>query len=521
MKTKLMLFFSLISMHAFGFMVEESLEKQEKSKHYEHFFKACLHHSKGEHKEAHEVYNKMFLNRTPEACDKSYIKLLFDSHNFGKVLKKTEKKFSSDSNMQMLRAQSFLMIGNNASAEPILKKIAHDKPNDLGATYQYTVCLMRQNKTQDALKTLNSFLDENTQSPQHAMLYLLKSKNFLMQNDSKKALDAINKSLEIYPRFSESIRLKSILLQQMDKVEEAISSFKDYLNLVNNPEAEQQLLNMMIRHKKYSLLSEQIKKSRITSADFFHTLGNGLISLQEKQTAHDAFSKACSINPNHTKSWIAQIDLIDKQEKKEELEAILTAWIKASSQRSEVIKMLAELHQKHFSTKEMIQYLAQLHEKEISTAETLSFLVDLYYENENYQKGLDTVEQLFSFTLHPPVHATVLFNKAYAHWMLNNREECIPSLEKALALNPNHDASANLLALCYLEENQQLEKADLLINLALEKQPENKTFMKTKEQVTLKLEQEEIKQKEYEQYAQNRTSKIKTEICKQKKLHSL
>ena len=505
-------------MHAFGFMVEESLEKQEKSKHYEHFFKACLHHAKGEHKEAHEVYNKIFLNKTPEACDKSYIKLLFDSHNFGKVLKKTEKKFSTDSNIQMLRAQSFLMIGNNASAEPILKKISDDKPNDLGATYQYTICLMRQNKTQDALKTLNSFLDDNAQTPQHAMLYLLKSKNFLIQNNSKKALNAVNKSLEIYPRFDQGILLKSMLLQQMGKVEESINSFKEYFNLVNNPQAEQQLFNMMIHHKKYSSLSEQIKKSRITSADFFHTLGNGLISLQEKQTAHDAFSKACSINPNHTKSWIARIDLTDKQEKKEDLEAILTSWIKASSERTEIVKMLTELHQKHFSTKEMIQYLTQLHEKEISTAETLSFLVDLYYEEGEYQKGLDSVEQLFSFSLHPPIHATVLFNKAYAHWMLNNKEECIPSLEKALALNPNHDASANLLALCYLEENKQLEKADQLISLALEQQPENKTFMKTKEQVTLKLQQEEIKEKKYERYVQNKKTR---KICRQKKLHTL
>ncbi len=484
------------------FMIEESHELEQKSGHLEQFFNACLDHSKGNLHKARDAYKRIIINeKSPAACTKAYIQSLFDTQDFKQVLTLTDKKYRADPAMQLLRAQSFLMLGDNQQAEPILTTLLKKKPDDVMTTYQLLVCLMRQQKNSEALKIIDSFLQEKDRSPQHAMFYFLQSKIFLMQNDPKKALESVNNALEVHPQFDQGILLKSMLLEQMGNIDEAVDMYQKYLNIATNPQAEQQLINMILRHKKYSHLPCIIEQSRNKNADFFFNLGSGLLSLQQKESSIHAFAKACDLNPEKTKAWTAQINLTKTENNPAHVEAILTKWFLKTSNYAVVVNMLMQLHGTFFSSDQMITYLQNLHATHLTTPETLGLLVDIHFEKKEYVTGLEILKKAESFPLKSTAQTSVLFNKAYGHWMLNQKNESVPLLQQALNLSPDHTESGNLLALYYLETEKNLDEAEKLINTVLEKEPHNPAFLTTKQHVMQK------KQQQYANYVQAPTLK--------------
>jgi tetratricopeptide (TPR) repeat protein len=249
---------------------------------------------------------------------------------------------------------------------------------------------------------------------------------------------------------------------------------------------------MLLRHKKFSYLPRIIEQSRNKNADFFFNLGNGLLSMQQKESSLHAFAKASDLNPEQTKAWTAQINLTKTENNSAQVEAILTKWFLKTSNYAVVVNMLMQLHETFFSSDQIITYIKNLHAQHLTTPETLGLLVDIYFEKKEYQQGLELLKKAEAFPLKSTAQTSVFFNKAYGHWMLNQKKDALPFLQQALNLTPDHTESGNLLALYYLETEKNLDEAEKLINTVLEKEPHNPAFLTTKQHVMQK-KQEQIR----------------------------
>lgn len=490
-KVQKSLFFVVFFVHSLvgkssSLMVEHSIETEKKSTEFDDYFKACLHQAKGQIPQAKHFYKKLFQNKRSKGSMKSYIRLLFDSQDFAEVIKQTEKKYHSDFEMQLLRAQAFLMTGNNESADSVFVKLSKQKPADFTVHYQRTICLLRMNKIDEASKVITTFLKSNDETPQHAMFYFLQSKIFLLQNNQEKALASIDNSLRLYPKFDEGILFKSLLLEQMGKPEDAIAGYLHFLEQTAHPRIEQELMNMLLKYKKDVALADRISSTLLlNNAEYFYTMGSQLAVQGRYLPALAAFGKTCALDPTRENAWKAQLNILKQKNDPDRFLDIMIQWMTQTEHQAEQISLLISLSKSFLPRQKIMRGLEALHQKRAPTKESLSFLGDLYFEEKSFQQCLKTLDALEVLTKNEQLASEFLFQKGYVYFMLEEKAKAEEYIKQSLAINASPEAS-NLLAIMYAEKEGMLEAADGLISQALTKQPHNHAFLDTKQQILKK-----------------------------------
>lgn len=473
-------------------MAEETRATEQKSALYGTYFKACLHQAKGQFGPARQLYQELMTRGASPSATKNYLQLLFDTQDFTKLIELSAKQFTDDLDIQLLRAQAFLHTGNNAAAEELFTKLHQKNPQNDQVVYQTIVCYLRSNKIDSALKALESYLKSAPASPRLALFYFLQSKIFLARGEPDKSLGAINKSLEFYPQFDQGLLFKSMLLEQMGRINEAIKGYTDFLDVVGNDAAiEKQLINMLFRQKRYADVAQRLETTAHAEPEHYFDLGLAYWQEKKKDPALSAVSRALELKPTFKKAWLLKIEICLGDKNKTAVLDCFGDWLKLYPAETEALEALMLLHQQHLTSADIISCLEAVTKNTRSSSQILGVLSDMYIETKQFPKALTALGQMQKLTLNSKIHSQLFFQQGYVYCMMNKPKEAERMLHKALATEPVFTSAYNLLAYNYAQAGTQLDKALGYINQALKVAPHNPTFLDTKACILMKMNKKE------------------------------
>jgi len=98
----------------------------------------------------------------------------------------------------------------------------------------------------------------------------------------------------------------------------------------------------------------------------------------------------------------------------------------------------------------------------------------VYLQQKKFKEAEDTYRLILNLS---PNDAQAYFYLGNVYDELKNRKAAIEELKKSLTLNPDYHEALNYLGYLYVEDNRNLDQAEIMIKKALEMQPDNGAYV--------------------------------------------
>lgn len=454
----------------------------------------------GQYGKALRMYSDLFSLNAPEYVYEGYLRLLSQTNQFSKIVSlidKTQEQFEDDIEIQLIYAQSLLNTNHNKQAAKLLEKLKKKYPNNEQIIYYSTAMHEKTNNLTKALADIDAFLAENPPKTKYSFFHFLKAKIYLKKGDLPQALASINQSLKLFPRFDKGILFKALLLEQMQKIDAAIETYKDFLNISgNNPLITKQLVHLLFSKEKFAEAAQQLKRVNSNQPEYFFDLA----LLEWKAKNYDAAlqnsKKAISKNPTFTKAKILIIQIFLEQKKYDDILNHAKQWL-LTSQSNHIIHMLLLLPEKGVSPEKILSLLAETNKK--NNPKILLAMGDLSLKSKQHKKAVELYTKVFRATKNEDLKAKIRYQNAFIYFKANKRKQAKKILDEALKQKIVYPPAYNLMAFMLVESNKDFDQALVHINKALEFDPTSPDFLDTKGLILQKQQKYTLAIKKFEE----------------------
>lgn len=467
----------------------------EKSEGYFNYLKAIRQHLSGNVQGAYTTYQKLLTDKNNAAPYEGYLRLLFDTGQHGAIAALFEKKgpsfekmFNDNLEVQLVLAQSYLTLNQDAQANKILNKLTTQYPDNEQVAYYTAIALIQKQDLNAALKFIDKCLKKDALKARHFLFLFLQSKIFLSTKEHHKALESINESLKRFPRFDRGWLFKAMLLEQQGKTNEAINGYKHFLDIAGGDETiEKQLVQLLFLQKRFAEAAHYLKKIHSDKAEYFFDMG--LIELRGKQyeKALEHINQSLVKNPNFKKARLLKVEALLALKSYDELESFMHAWILKNPLDTTILHTLLLLQQASVPLETLINCLEKVVKAGKATQPMLAALTDLYVDAHNYKAALNLYKKMLTMTHDNGLKSKILFHMAYLYYSTNQMNQVEKLLEKAINGDDVYPPACNLLAYYYAQKEIKLDNALELIEKALVSDPMCSYYLDTKGCVLLKL----------------------------------
>lgn len=479
-------------------LVSTQKDLTENAKNYFSYLKASYQrHS--DPKKSLRSFEQFFSQQknTPEAYI-GFIKLLFDINQFNKIIQIKETKLKEDDfngnlEIQTIFALSYLNLNKFTQAENLFSKLLKEYPNDVQVAYYNVVAYIKANQLKKALDAINQAVKKLAFRSKHFLFYFLASKIYLATGLKDKALDSINKSLELYSDFGKGWLLKALLEEQLGQINNAISGYKNFLNIVGKDlTVEKQLVQLLFRNKRFKEAADILKKMKLNTAPYYFDLA--LIEWEGKnlKSALENVNKALKKLSNFKRARLLKVEILIAANKKDEALKFLQGCLQKYPEDNSIIHTMILLKRAGIQSVQLINVFENILKKNKNNKPIISALADLYMEKEDYKNSLNYTEKLLSLVKENVLKSKILFQIGYIYFMTGQKNKVEKTLKKAMSFKPTYPSVYNLLAYFYAENNKNLNEALNLIELALKVDPNCFYYLDTKGVVLLKLEKKDL-----------------------------
>lgn len=428
------------------------------------------------------------------------LKILFSLGQHSKVTQYYEKEtstfeklFGDNLDVQLMLAQSYLTINKDALAEKILAKLSTKYHDNEQVAYYTAVSLIQSGDQKKALCHIDKCIKNKALRSRHFLFHFLQSKIFLQAKEYPKALASINESLKKFPHFDRGWLFKAMLLEQQGKITEAISGYKQFLDLSGGDQAvEKQLVQLLFMQKRFAEAAHYLQKIRSDKAEYFFDMA--LIELRGKQYKQALKDIDVSIakNPSFRKAYLLKIEILLALEAFDKLGEFMQTWLEENPNDASVINTIFLLRKTKVPTNILITSLEHAVKRNKTSLLLLASLSDFYIDAFRYNDALNLYDKLLGNKLlkktsHSEIKSQILFHKAYLCYSTNKISLVENLLKQAIACQNACPGAYNLLAYFYAQNNKNLKKALELANQALTAEPMNHYFLDTKGYALLKL----------------------------------
>ena len=450
----------------------------------------------GDIAESLRIFKKLSSHKeVPLSVYHGYIRSLFQAERFNELLAvplKVWDHFKDNAGVQIIRAKALLFTHKHKKAQSLFQDLTHRFPDDEQVMYYATVHAMQQGAFDKAQAMIEQALANKVLIPKHFLFYFLQSKVALARGEHKKALELAQKSVELYPRFAQGYLFKAMLEERLGRVGEAITGFRQFLDLVGSDEAiEKQLVHLLFAQQRYEEAAEQLQKIPHVkpSAKFAYYFDLALVNWKagKREKAFEAIDKAINERADFTKARILKIEmLLEANEQKKALSSI-EEWITKLPNDVVAYKTLLLLKKVGVDPHLIIDRLKRLTKSQKKNELCFLALADISTNTKQYKLALSTYKKAFELVRNKGLKSKILFQMGYLHYVLKEHEKMEETLEKSLSFKPVYPSSYNLLAYHYAEKEKQLPRALTLIDNALKRRPHSHYYLDTKGYVLLKM----------------------------------
>ena len=453
-------------------------------KHSSLYLKANYLQREGKYNQALKTYNDLFTLKAPPYIYEGYLRLLSKTNQSNAIVNlidKTEEIFKDDLAIQLIYAQSLLNTNNDQQAEKLLDKLKEKHPENEQVSYFLAAQGEKTGKLQKALETIDSFLTKNRRRSKIFLFHFLKAKILLKMGNHRLSLEAINKSLEFFPKFDKAILFKALVLEQSGKIDQAISTYKNFLVLVGpNKIIQKQLVQLLFSQKRFEQAATELRKIKTDTPDYFFDIALLEFNAKNYTAALECLNKSLSQNKGFIKAKVLKIEVLLAQKKFDAVLAILEEWLIERPHDNAIINTLLTLQKSGIKPESVLNLLERVQKIYKNHANILLSIADLSLQTRQYTKAINLYKRVLLLTKNKELQAKIRFQLGLILFMTNKKSAAIAQLQSATNQKTVFHPAYNLLAYCYAEQKKNLKTAFSLIEKALDYDIESPYYLDTK-----------------------------------------
>ena len=461
---------------------------------YNDYLKVSYLHARGSVDEALKSYETLLTKKPPVYFYDGYIRALADAGNYAKITKlydekKTDfiKHFGNNLELNMLFAQAFLGTNQDKKAETLFTELVAQHPNNPQICYYTAICYLKSNNTKAALPFLQSCIANNSLRSKHYLFLFLQSKAYLQANMVKESGEAIDKSIELFPRFDRGILFKAMLMEQQGKTREAIDGYKQFLDLAGRDiSVEKQLTQLLFAQERFGEAAEHLKRNPHDDPAYFFDLALTQMRAQQYTEALSNVDRAVSKQPEFDKARLLKAELLLNLGRTDDVLNYMQGWVSNNPNNDAALRAFLLLRKTSIGLQRTIKTLVAV----AITAPTQlvhAALGDLYCEAKQYSDSIEQYKKVLDLTPDEQARANVQFHICCMYLQSGDTTNLEKTCQQLIADGKAHGALYNLLAYHYSKKTSKLQAALQLAERALALEPKNHAFLDTKGCILYKL----------------------------------
>lgn len=441
-------------------------------------FWANYKHFSGNLTEAQNWYTKLFSCHNSIYSHKGYLFFLADTKQFNKIIElmpSLTKKFAQDADVQLIFVTALNETKQVKQADTLLISLSQSFKTHSEVALLAAQAYLRQREPENALSTINGYLNNTPRRPNNFVFYFLRSHIYVQLNQLSPALESIQKCLELHPHFDKGWLLSASLCEQQGKIQEALTGYTTFLELSgNNTQIEQHMLGLMSRHK-----SLQENKQHILSPGI--SIDNALILFQQKRyfQAMTHVNACIEKQPNNQECKLLKIQILSATKNFNHAASALASWIIEKPENDVWPKTLCLLMHNGMPCKDVIKTFTTILNQQPHNLWCNLYCADICMRNAHNDLAVTCLERALPIIKDTVLGSKVSYQLALLHYGNNNHIAMRSHLEKAYALNSQCPHTHNALAYYWATKGKDLSQAQSFMKKALASNNANPYFLDT------------------------------------------
>ncbi|KKQ49535.1 MAG: Tetratricopeptide TPR_1 repeat-containing protein [candidate division TM6 bacterium GW2011_GWF2_38_10] len=483
--------------------IEDNPSTAHKHESYARYLQACFLHSKGKAHEAFKAFQQLLAKPHPPYIYDGFFKLLFDLGQFKQISTLYQQKkayfhkaFNKNLDFHLIVGQAYLYNNQEQEALTVFKKLATTYPDNDQIAYYTALSLIESKQYDKALEHIQSCIARPTLHNRAFMFYFLSAKIYHQQKNYDQALDTVEKSINLFPRFDRGYLFKAMLLEQQGKIKDAIAGYQQFLHVVGSEETiEKQLVQLLFAEKRYPEAAHYLKKMNRRGPAFSFDLALIEYKAQNHHDALNHIEEALSLEPHNQRAQLLKTEILLAQKNLDQACAYLESLLLQNPHNHALIHTYLLLHKAGVSKKTLITHLETINKTITPSHELLSALADLSIETGAIDQGITYYQSVLQLTNDELLKEKLRYHISYIAFLAKKYDV----LDQEIATLTNETSLTakqyNLYAFYYAATNTHLDQALLWIDSALRTAPQSPYFLDTKGLILHKMGQNNDAQK--------------------------
>jgi tetratricopeptide (TPR) repeat protein len=484
------------------------IDEPTESNHYLHALWAGYQHKMGNANKALKAYQEL-VNLGPSAYGYGgFLEFLFDAGQYKVIISFYERNqeqlseaFKDNIQLQLVLAQSYLnlsddksagqgseslIVSNEEKADKIFIDLATNHPDNEQVAYFATLALLKRGDLDKADAMIMRCLNNQALKSKHFLFQFLRSKIFVQRGELAHALECIEASLKLFPRFDRAMLLRAVLQEQLGNINASIEGYRTYLDSNGRDEmVEKQLVQVLFSSKRFKEALEALQKIKADTAEYYfdialleHKSGNNAAALT---SVHKSLLK----NASFAKAIILKVELLLELRRNKELLNFMEKTLTENSDNQPIVHTFLLLSKANISAHSLVKVLQRIEHKSPTNPIRIA-LIDIHLTQKNFKQAQAALQRLISNTPDDTLRAKSYYQLALIHHKLGNDTMLETVVAKATRQPLVFPALYNIIASHYAARNQQLDRAYDFIRLALKAAPQNPHFLDTEARILAK-----------------------------------
>lgn len=392
-----------------------------------------------------------------------YLSYLYQTNQFAKIISLVptlDYHIQNYKDNQLILIQSLQHINHGDKAHLLLLKLVCQHPTNSDVVLLTLQSLVQMQHYQQALSIIDTFLEQTQDvARKNFVFYFIKAQIFLQQNLLDKALENIQKSLDLQPNFDQGWLIGGMIQEQQKRLPQALEYYTHYLSLIGTHNAMEQHIKQLQTVVALEKKQSSAKLNELLATRSYQAASNLLLSLITPQA------------PWEEKKLL--IKLLAKANTMDLLHERIQGWIKQDKKM--VMPLLYSILKNHFDSS--LFELFQEHATEL--AQQLLVLHLSLKNNLDAQVRLTMIDRLLSTVQEPKARAQLWYYQALSLYQQKKWQECTNALRQGLREFQHYLPLINLEAY-YAIRNAHYDYAHNLIKVLEYHDPYNNSYNDTK-----------------------------------------
>lgn len=477
---------------------------------------ANYNHFSGNLSQTQDWYKKLFASNPSLYTYKGYLNVLSESNTItdAKIILEhmpsLQKKFANDPDVQLIFVKAFEKTNQINKADSLIVTLSQSFKTNSEIAFRATQTYIRRREPDNALLTINAFLNNSPHRPNNFVFYFLKTQIYAQMSQYPQALESIKKCLDCHPQFDKGWLLCASLYEKEGNIQEALSGYATFLELSGgNRQIEQHLFTLMLKYKslednKQILLSHSVN---ITNALL-------LFKQQRYAQALTHINSCIEQEPNNDECKLLKIQILSAMKNFTEAAQVISLWISKEPNNNIWPKSLSLLAYNNMPQAQIIQTFSEILKQNSDNLWCNLYCADMCLRNAQHNQAIICLNNALSCTMSDAIRSKTLYQLALLHYEQNNHDAMHTHLKSAHELNPECPHINNSLAYYWATKGKNTTKAHSFITKALAANSTNPYFLDTQALILYKEKQYSQAQEILEQLAHNNNGTMLLHLAK-------